>query len=153
MKLNNRSGKTFLLPTEAEWEYAARAGTNTARWWGNKIGNNNANCGFDLEEIICATRRNGQKTLPVGFIAPNPFGLYDMLGNVKEITCSKYVNHYDGNEIRCDQKANKYAIRDGAYDTTAYGVRSASRNYVIRNPVEHWDMRTHQGFRLVMNSH
>ncbi|MBA2594463.1 MAG: formylglycine-generating enzyme family protein [Gammaproteobacteria bacterium] len=66
------------LPTEAEWEYAARAGTATRYWWGDGVGKNNANCAG------CGSQWDGKETAPIGSFRPNPFGLYDMLGNVWE---------------------------------------------------------------------
>ncbi len=68
----------YRLPSEAEWEYAARAGTTTAYYWGDDIGRNNANGGAG------GGQWDGQSTAPVGSFAPNRFGVYDMLGNVWE---------------------------------------------------------------------
>ena len=73
--LSQRTGKTYRLPGEAEWEYAARAGTATARWWGDEIGRNRANCNG------CGSSWDGRQTSPVGSFPANPFGLHDMLGN------------------------------------------------------------------------
>ena len=66
----------YRLLTEAEWEYAARAGSTTAYFWGDDIGKGNANC-FD-----CGSQWDSRQTAPVGSFAPNAFGLYDMAGNV-----------------------------------------------------------------------
>lgn len=66
------------LPTEAEWEYAARAGTITRYWWGDEVGKNNANCGS------CGSQWDNKQTSPVGSFQPNLFGLHDVLGNVWE---------------------------------------------------------------------
>jgi formylglycine-generating enzyme required for sulfatase activity len=74
--LAEQTGKRYRLPSEAEWEYAARAGTETAYWWGNDIGANRANCNG------CGSQWDNQETAPVGSFDPNPFGLYDTSGNV-----------------------------------------------------------------------
>ena len=76
--LSKITGKTHRLLTEAEYEYATRAGTKTAYPWGDAIGGNNANCAG------CGSRWDVAQTAPVGSFAPNKFGLYDMVGNVWE---------------------------------------------------------------------
>ena len=76
--LSSETGATYRLPSEAEWEYAARAGTATKYSWGNEIGANRANCDNDL----CGDQ--WKYTSPVGSFPPNGFGLYDMQGNVWE---------------------------------------------------------------------
>ncbi|WP_246156347.1 formylglycine-generating enzyme family protein [Thiohalocapsa marina] len=78
-KLNSRTGRYYRLPTEAEWEYAARAGTKTARHWGKGIGTNNAHCDG------CGSNFDVDGTVRVGSFPPNPWGLHDMLGNVRDV--------------------------------------------------------------------
>ena len=76
--LNRTTGQTFRLPSEAEWEYAARAGSTTKYSWGNNIGSNNANCDG------CGSQWDSSKTAPVKSFSPNTYGLYDMHGNAWE---------------------------------------------------------------------
>ena len=88
--LSTMTGKTYRLLTEAEWEYAARAGTTTAYYWGDDIGKGNANC------VFCGSQWDNKQTAPVGSFAPNQFGLYDMLGNVWEWVEDCGHNNYNG---------------------------------------------------------
>lgn len=74
------TGHDYRLPTEAEWEYAARAGTTTIFYWGDTVGSGHAVCGN------CGTQWGGVSTAPVGSLAPNGWGLYDMAGNVNQWT-------------------------------------------------------------------
>ena len=88
--LSSQTGERYRLPSEAEWEYAARAGTETEYSWGNEIGVNLANC-FD-----CGSQWDGDKTAPVGSFRSNRWGLYDMHGNVWEWVQDCYNSSYKG---------------------------------------------------------
>lgn len=76
--LSSNSGQTYRLPTEAEWEYAARGGQETDYWWGNGIGTDNANCGW------CGSQWSNQSSAPAGSFERNEYGLFDTVGNVWE---------------------------------------------------------------------
>jgi formylglycine-generating enzyme required for sulfatase activity len=84
------TGKDYRLLSEAEWEYAARAGTMTAYSWGNEIGKGNANCDG------CDSQWDNGQTAPVGSFKPNAFGLYDMHGNVFEWVEDSWHDSYEG---------------------------------------------------------
>jgi formylglycine-generating enzyme required for sulfatase activity len=84
------TGKPYRLLSEAEWEYAARAGTQTAYSWGESIGQGNANC------VSCGSQWDAAQAAPVGSFAPNAFGLSDMHGNVWEWVEDCYHDNYHG---------------------------------------------------------
>jgi len=84
-----RHTNLYRTSSEAEWEYAARAGTTTARWWGDQIGRGNANCNG------CDGTQNPLRPTTVGTYRANPFGLYDMLGNVWQIVGDCWNPNYD----------------------------------------------------------
>jgi len=134
--LSNQTGKQYRLPTEAEWEYAARAGTETKYWWGNSIDRSKANYGNNLK-----------KTAPVGLFSANKFGLYDTVGNVWEWTCSEYDSKYNGKEKACiDENSNKYRmLRGGSWIDIPWYVRTANRSWDTP------DFRNgNSGFRVVV---
>jgi formylglycine-generating enzyme required for sulfatase activity len=91
-ELSQKLGKTCRLPSEAEWEYACRAGTTTPFHFGATITTDLAN--FDANSIF--GNLYGQTTTDIGIFPPNAFGLYDMHGNVWEWCQDNYVNNYKG---------------------------------------------------------
>jgi formylglycine-generating enzyme required for sulfatase activity len=88
--LSKMTGKAYRLLSEAEWEYAARARTTTAFYWGDELGENNANC------YTCRSKWSQLRTSPVGSFEPNAFGLYDMAGNVWQWVQDCYNQDYNG---------------------------------------------------------
>ena len=124
------------LPTEAEWEYAARAGSRE-RYYDT------------LSQIAWFENNSDDKPHPVGQKVPNAFGLYDMLGNVSEWVLDRYYNKYDDttDEIEEPLPANSSAVtRGGAWHSEAKGVRVSNR---IDVPRDYADYDT--GFRCAMN--
>ncbi len=144
--LSEQTGEHYRLPTEAEWEYAARAGTTTAYWWGEKASHEAANYG---QEACCGGLSQGrdewQNTAPVGAFVANPWGLHDTVGNVWEWTCSAYAGHYDGSEQRCQERGDTDRVaRGGAWDYGPASLRSATRIH-LAPPIRLSSL----GFRLV----
>ena len=88
--LSRRTGQAYRLPTESEWEYAARAGTATAYSWGDDIGLNRAHC------RACGGQGDPHWSVPVGSFPANAWGLHDMHGNVREWTQDCWNESYQG---------------------------------------------------------
>ena len=128
--LSTRGGNTYRLPTEAEWEYAARAGTTSARYWGPKPDPNRANTGTDT---CCAPGVAGADrwlyTSPVGSFPANPFGLYDMIGNVWQWTADCGSENYVlENSARPDPQAcETHVVRGGGWFHPPEQARAATR--------------------------
>lgn len=145
------TGKRFRLPTEAEWEYAARAGAATRYYWGNNIDPRYANFSDrnDPSGASIGSLDDGQAvTAPVGGYLPNTLGLRDMAGNVWEWTCSEYDLNYGGQELGCSDKRLGEGLRvarGGSWNNGPGELRSARR--LPRKP-GHRDAMT--GFRVVM---
>lgn len=114
--LSQQTSKTYRLPSEAEWEYAARAGTETAYWWGNEIGKNRANCDGS------GGQWSNKQTAPVGSFPANPWGLHDTVGNVWEWVQDKWHGDYQG--AAQDGSAweqggsNNRVLRGGSWDSS-----------------------------------
>jgi formylglycine-generating enzyme required for sulfatase activity len=125
--LSNLTGQPYRLLTEAEYEYAARAGMQTAYPWGDEIGNGNADCAG------CGSRWDNTQPAPVGSFAPNRFGLYDMAGNVWEWVDCAHSNYNDAPRdgaawIEGGICASRVA-RGGSWNFLPLGIRSANRSW------------------------
>jgi formylglycine-generating enzyme required for sulfatase activity len=128
--LSRVTGQRYRLPTEAEWEYAARSGTRTRYWWGDAVGRGKANCDG------CGSRWDNERTAPVGSFAANSFGLYDVHGNVREWVEDCWHDGFGGAPSRgggwVDGSDCNRVSRGGSWMQVPNGVRSASRTW--RNP-------------------
>ena len=126
--LSRMTGQPYRLLTEAEWEYAARAGTTTAYYWGDEIGKGNANCDG------CGSQWDFKQTAPIGSFAPNAFGLYDMAGNVNQWVQDCYHDDYNGAPIDgsawTSEDCSRRVVRGGSWYYSPLSLRSAIRNWL-----------------------
>jgi len=123
--LSKMTGKSYRLLSEAEWEYAARAGRQTAYSWGDEIGSGNANCAG------CGSQWDSRQTAPAGSFAPNAFGLYDMHGNVWEWVQDCFNGDYNGAPANGSAwrtgDCSRQVIRGGSWQSVPRDLRSAVR--------------------------
>ncbi len=153
--LSKKTGQQYRLPTEAEWEYAARAGTTAARYWGD-----DADQACEYANVADQTTHDRSSwsnkhncndghwfPAPVGSFKPNRFGLFDVLGNVWEWTEDCWNGNYNGAPINgsvcASGNCSQRVIRGGSWNYDPRYVRSAKRNRSAS------DLRyDHSGFRL-----
>jgi len=125
--LSKQTGHRYRLPSEAEWEFAARSGSVKRYWWGNEVGESNGNC-FD-----CGGQWSGRQTAPVGSFPASDFGLHDMAGNAREWVQDCYLPNY--NDARQDGTAvvtpgcAERVVRGGSYSSPSKKLRSAARDH------------------------
>lgn len=122
--LSDQTGQPYRLLSEAEWEYAARAGSQTRYPWGNEPGKNKAN--FDGS----GSQWSKRQTSPVGSFAPNVFGLHDMIGNVWEWVQDTWHDNYQGapDDGRAwEEGSDSRVVRGGSWFVDPGGCRAACR--------------------------
>jgi len=146
-KLNQKGEGTYRLPTEAEWEYAARAGTTTPFSFGNCLSADQANYDGKYPLEGCAKGQYRKKTVPVESFAPNAWGLYDMHGNVWE-WCADWKGDYpSGSVTNPPSSGSAHVLRGGGWNRIARDCRAASR--ISFTPVN-WYLLI--GFRIASSS-
>ena len=125
--LSNVTQKPFRLPTESEWEYAARGGTSSKFWWGDRLQAAMANCKG------CNEPYESSQPLKVGSFKPNPFGLYDMGGNIHQWVSDCWHKNYLGAPLDgsawMDNDCPSHVIRSGSWKNDPSYVRSSSRDH------------------------
>ncbi|MCK4413815.1 MAG: SUMF1/EgtB/PvdO family nonheme iron enzyme, partial [Candidatus Eisenbacteria sp.] len=132
-KLNEEAGReVFRLPTEAEWEYACCAGTTTPFHTGHCLSTEEANYNGNYPQEGCSKGEYREKTMRVGSLASNAWGLYDMHGNVWEWCHDRYGSDYYGSSRREDpegpETGSLRVLRGGGWSSSARSCRSASRS-------------------------
>ena len=126
--LSVRTGHAYRLPSESEWECAARSGTSTKYWWGDWVGENRANC------YGCGSRWDNSSTAPVGSFAASPWGLHDTHGNVWELVQDCWTGSYEGapsdGSAWDSGKCSARVLRGGSWGYDPRVLRSANRSRV-----------------------
>ncbi|MFM6514542.1 MAG: SAV_2336 N-terminal domain-related protein [Microcystis panniformis] len=149
-RLSRKTKQEYRLPSEAEWEYACRAGTTTPFYFGETITGELANYNASYTYAGEAKGEYREETTPVGQFSPNAFGLYDMHGNVWEWCADTWHDNYDGaprdGSVWIDNgNDNRSPLRGGSWYTNPNNCRSAYRNNLNRRDNSNFN----NGFRVV----
>ena len=129
--LSKKTGKIYRLPSEAEWEYACRAGTKTPFWWGPSISTDNAN--YDGRSTYGGgiKGRWRKATVPVDTFKPNPWGLYQFHGNVWEWCADNWHGNYreapEDGSVWQDREQARRVLRGGSWFNVPKDLRTATR--------------------------
>ncbi|MFK8066988.1 MAG: SUMF1/EgtB/PvdO family nonheme iron enzyme [Gammaproteobacteria bacterium] len=139
--LSRQSGKSYRLPSESEWEYAARAGTKSPFWWGYKIGVDNALC------VGCTSPLEPSRPNSVGSYPSNAFGLHDTAGNVAEWVEDCYHGNYEGapsdGRVWNNENCKERVVRGGSYFNAAKSLYVSRRDKLSQK-----DAKIMIGFRI-----
>ena len=124
--LSRKTGERYRLPSESEWEYVARSGTETRYYWGDAVGRNQANCDG------CGSRWDDERTAPVGSLSANAYGLHDVHGNVWEWVEDCWNEGYTGapsnGSAWASGDCSRRVLRGGSWLLNPRFLRSAIRN-------------------------
>lgn len=150
-KLSQKTGRAYRLPSEAEWEYAARAGTTTPFHFGGTVTTELANYNGNYTYTSAPKGKYRGQTTEVGSFPPNAFGLYDMHGNVWEWCADTWHNNYKGapsdGSAWIDNDNDWQVLRGGSWNDSPEDCRSASRFNDIRAVRDY--IYYYIGFRVV----
>ena len=139
--LSSQTGRRYRLPSEAEWEYAAKSGGRGSYWWGFGLESGRAAC-FD-----CGSPWDNKSTAPVGSFPPSPYGLHDTAGNVMEWVADCYHPSYEGapadGRARADGDCRLRIARGGAFNKP-----SASMRTYVRTKLDPNSRLNNLGFRV-----
>lgn|GEM_PF-2350712 len=148
--LNKLTGKNYRLPSEAEWEYAARAGTKTEYAWGDNLNCPMARFDGGAASLCNAKDANNRGTVPVKSYQANAFGLYDMHGNawewVEDCWNASYTDAPNDGSAWAAGNCAVRVLRGGSWDYDASGLRSANRFYFSSKV-----RKSNYGFRLALS--
>jgi formylglycine-generating enzyme required for sulfatase activity len=143
--LGSETGLNVSLPSEAQWEYLARAGTTGRYWTGDSLPKNMANC------RECGSKWDNQKTAPVGSFPANPWKIHDTMGNVAEWVLDDMHQNYEGaptdGSAWIDGSTNRKVNRGGAWNYSIDSLAAATRERNRRK-----SQRSEIGFRVVINN-